>query len=73
MRKQGTRNLTYTQRLQIETLFNAKMKKQDIATEMFDFGLKYVFFDDVIDVERDIMHFKYIQSTMFDNPLIMTG
>lgn len=42
----------------------------DIATEMFDFGLKYVFFDDVIDFERDIMH---IQSTMFDNPLYMTG
>ena len=45
----------------------------DIATEMFDFGLKYVFFDDVIDVETDIMRFKYQQSTMFDNPLIMTG
>ena len=45
----------------------------DIATEMFDFGLKYVFFDDVIDVEKDIMHFKYIQSNIFDNPLIMTG
>ena len=34
MRKNGTRNLTYTQRLQIETLFNAKMKKQDIANQV---------------------------------------
>ena len=31
MKKQGTRNLTYIQRLQIETLFNAKHTKQDIA------------------------------------------
>lgn len=34
MRKRGTKNLTYTQRLQIETLFNAKIKKQDIAKQV---------------------------------------
>lgn len=31
MRKQGTKNLTFTQRLQIEALFNAKFSKKDIA------------------------------------------
>lgn len=34
MRKFGAKNLTYVQRLQIETLFNAKMKKQDIAKQV---------------------------------------
>ena len=34
MRKKGTKNITYTQRLQIETLFNAKMSKQDIAKQV---------------------------------------
>ena len=34
MRKHGTKNLTYTQRLQIETLFNAKMSKQEIAKQV---------------------------------------
>ena len=31
MKKKGTKNLTYTQRLQIEILFNAKHHKQEIA------------------------------------------
>lgn len=31
MRQTGTKNLTYTQRLQIETLNNAKVKKEEIA------------------------------------------
>ncbi len=31
MKKKGTKNLTYTQRVQIETLFNAKHTKQEIA------------------------------------------
>lgn len=34
MRKQGSKNLTYTQRLQIETLFNAKVPKKDIAKQV---------------------------------------
>ncbi len=40
---------------------------KDIAVEMLDFGLKFVFFDDVIDTEKDIMRFKYQQPTLFDN------
>ena len=40
---------------------------KDIAVELFDFGLKFVFFDDVIDTEKDIMHFKYQQGNLFDN------
>ena len=31
MKKKGTKNLTYTQRLKIETLLNAKVSKQEIA------------------------------------------
>lgn len=34
MRKQGSKNLTYTQRLQIETLFNARLHKRDIAKQV---------------------------------------
>lgn len=34
MRKQGSKNLTFTQRLQIETLFNAKFSKKDIAKQV---------------------------------------
>ena len=44
-----------------------KIDDCDIATEMFDFGLKFVFFDDVIDVEKDVMHFKYQQASLFDD------
>ena len=31
MKKKGTKNLTRTQRLQIETLYNAKIPKKEIA------------------------------------------
>lgn len=34
MKKKGTKNLTCTQRLQIETLFNAKVPKKDIAKQV---------------------------------------
>lgn len=34
MRKQGSKNLTYTQRLQIEALFNAKLHKKEIAKQV---------------------------------------
>lgn len=34
MRKIGSKNLTYTQRLQIEALFNAKISNQDIANQV---------------------------------------
>lgn len=44
-----------------------EIDNSDIAVEMFDFGLKFVFFDDVIDTEKDIMHFKYQQGNLFDN------
>ena len=32
-----------------------------------EYTIKFVFFDDVIDTEKDIMHFKYQQSSLFDN------
>lgn len=40
---------------------------EDIATKMFDFCSKFVFFDDVIDTEIDVMHFKYHQGNLFDD------
>lgn len=43
-----------------------KIKDSDIATEMVDFVLKYILFDDVIDWERDVMRYKPKQMTMVD-------
>lgn len=34
MRQKGSKNLTYTQRLKIETLYNAKVSKSDIAKQV---------------------------------------
>ena len=39
----------------------------DVATEYLDFCKKFVFFDDVIDTEIDVMHFKYQQANLFDD------
>lgn len=50
----------------IPTEIYKKIDDVDIAVEMFDFGLKFVFFDDVIDVEKDVMRFKYEQGSLFD-------
>ena len=59
----------------IPTEIYKEIDNSDIATEMFDYGLKFVFFDDVIDTEKEIMHFKYRQATLFDNnsSLYLTG
>lgn len=51
----------------IPTEIYKEIDNSDIATEMFDYVLKFVFFDDVIDTEKDIMHFKHQQTTLFDN------
>lgn len=51
----------------IPTEIYKEIDDKDIAVEMLDFGLKFVFFDDVIDTEKDIMHFKYEQGNLFDN------
>ena len=51
----------------IPTEIYKEIDDKDIAVETLDFGLKFVFFDDVIDVEKDIMHFTYQQGNLFDN------
>ena len=51
----------------IPTEIYKEIDDEDIAVEMFDFGLKFVFFDDVIDTEIDVMRFKYQQGNLFDN------
>lgn len=51
----------------IPTEIYKEIDDKDIAVEMLDFGLKFVFFDDVIDTERDIMHFTYQQCNIFDD------
>ena len=43
----------------IPTEIYRKLNDDEIVTEMDDFGIKYILFDDVISWERDIMHFKY--------------
>ena len=34
-----------------------EIANKDIACTMFDFVMKYLLFDDVIDWERDVMHY----------------
>lgn len=43
-----------------------EIAEKDIVCEMRDFVLKYILFDNVIDWERDIMHFKQEQMTFAD-------
>ncbi len=43
-----------------------ELKDYDIACEFLDYVYKYVLFDDVIDWEKDIMHYKYKQASFFD-------
>lgn len=41
----------------------------DIITEMRDFVLKYILFDDIIDWERDIMRYRYCKQMSFTDLL----
>ncbi len=50
----------------IPTEIYRKLNDDEIVTEMQDFGTKYILFDDVIDWERDIMRFKYKQTSIVD-------
>lgn len=60
----------------IPTEIYKDIDEKDIATKLFDFGLKFVFFDDVVDVEKDVMHFRYQRANLFEDynsHLYMTG
>lgn len=50
----------------IPTEIYRKVNDDEIVTEMDDYGTKYILFDDVLSWERDIMHFKYSQVSIFD-------
>ena len=50
----------------IPTEIYKEIDDKDIATEMLDFGVKFVFFDDVIDIATDVMNFRYKQGNLFD-------
>ena len=50
----------------IPTEIYCKVDDNDILTEMQDFGTKYILFDDVLNWERDIMHFQYKQLSIID-------
>ncbi len=50
----------------IPTEIYRKLDDDEIVTEMQDFGTKYILFDNVINWEQDIMHFKYKQLSMID-------
>lgn len=51
----------------IPTEIYKEIDDDDVATEYLDFCTKFVFFDDVIDTEIDVMHFKYQQANLFDD------
>lgn len=46
---------------------------KDIVAEMVDFGIKYIFYDDVIDTEIDVMRFRRQQSNIFEYIDQMSG
>ena len=50
----------------IPTVIYCEVKDDDIITEMQDYGTKYILWDDVISWERDIMHYKERQMSVFD-------
>lgn len=59
--KTGER-LTYSRN--VPEYIYKEIEEKDIASEMTDFVLKYVLFDDVIDWEKDVAHATYEQLTM---------
>lgn len=61
--KSGER-ITYSRGIPTEIL--KRIDEKDVATDMKDFVLKYVLFDDVIDWETDVMHFNKEQMTFDD-------
>ncbi len=50
----------------IPTEIYSKLNENDIVTEMDDYVTKYILFDNVISWERDIMHFKRKQVSIWD-------
>ena len=58
----------------IPSCFFMKLHYSDIATTMFDFVMKFVLFDDVVDYEKDVLRKRYkpIQQTLFDYGLLAT-
>lgn len=55
----------------IPTTIIKEIDSRDIVAKMVDFGLKYIFFDDVIDVESDVMQLVYCQNNMFVEKMII--
>ena len=49
----------------IKTEICMSISTKDIACQFLDFVTKFVFYDDVIDSERDIMHYNYQQMNVF--------
>lgn len=50
----------------IKTEIYVRVNQRDIVTEMYDFVLKYILFDDAITWGKDVMRFDYRQMNMFD-------
>ena len=57
----------------IPTDFYKEISDSDIAAELFDFIVKYVVFDDVIDYERDVLHFHKPEEYTFVLSDFLTG
>ena len=58
--------IVYSRDIPSEILLKVHFK--DIATTMFDFVLKFILFDDVVDYDRDVLKckFDYKQRSIFD-------
>lgn len=48
------------------------IEDKDIVAKFIDFGLKFVFFDDIIDTDIDIMNMRLKQASSWDN-YVLTG
>ncbi len=55
----------------IPTEIIKEIDSRDIVAKMVDFGLKYIFFDDVIDVETDVMQLVCCKHNMFGEKIII--
>lgn len=50
-----------------------EIEDDDIVTTMVDYETKYIFFDDVLDLEIDVMGFRRVQASFFDDFYVLTG
>ena len=55
----------------IPTEIYKRIDEKNIVTHMIDYVIKYILFDDVIDIKRDVMRFEIKQMNMFDDMCLL--